>query len=54
VTDRLGRVVLVQKIEEGTEQLQLDFLRKEFAAGEYFVRVVSSNGTLTKKLMIAK
>ncbi len=54
VLDRLGRVVLVKKIEEGTEQLQLDFSRKELAAGEYFVRVVSGNGTLTKKLMVAK
>jgi hypothetical protein len=54
VLDQLGRVVLVQKIGEGTEQLELDFSRKEFAAGKYFVRVVSGNGTLTKRLMVVK
>jgi len=54
VLDRLGRVVLAQKIEEGTEQLELDFSKKEFAAGDYFVRVISNSGILTGKLMISK
>ncbi|MBI1227824.1 MAG: T9SS type A sorting domain-containing protein [Bacteroidetes bacterium] len=54
VFDHLGRVVLVQKIEEGAEQLLLDFSRKEFAPGEYFVRVVSKSGTVIEKLMVSK
>lgn len=54
VLDPLGRVVMVQKIAEGTELLELDFSGKAFARGEYYVRVVTSSDVLTQKLMIAK
>ena len=54
ILDRLGRIVLVQKIEEGTQQLQFDLSRQQFDAGDYFVRVVSGSGILTKKLVLAK
>ncbi len=54
VSDYLGRTVFLQKIEEGTEQLELDFSMERFAGGDYFVRVVSGKGALIRKLLLVK
>ena len=54
VFDRLGREVMRQKVEEGTQQLVLRFSAQQFISGKYLVRVTTSEAVLTERLLLLR
>lgn len=54
VYDQLGKVALLQNLEDGTSQLSLDLPSDKFSAGLYFVRITSGQATLTERLVISR
>ena len=54
IFDRLGRAVLVKKLEEDVHSLQLDLPSDVFAAGVYFVQAQAGKELLIERLIVAK
>ena len=52
VADNLGREIFIRNIDKSIEKYQYEFDLSEYSSGIYFVQIVSSNGTVIKKLSL--
>jgi hypothetical protein len=54
IYDQLGRLMMSQTVGEGQDVIQINLPENKFQNGNYVVRVVSGETTLTKNLMIIR